>query len=167
MLGFWIAMGRIESGLPGGTPGVIEYEFVWSAQRAARFLSEWGHHGRDVVRALLIVDYGFMAGYGTFVTLGGLEARDLARRSGRRALAAVGRVVPWFAAVAACFDALENALLLRILDGHSGSALPRISTAFASIKWVLITIAVVYLVWGTCAWLFDSLKRSGRWRSSE
>jgi hypothetical protein len=145
---FWIALGSIERSLPSGTPGIIEFEFVRNAERAARFLAEWGSEGRDTVRLSLLVDYGFMVSYGAFVTLAGLATRDFGRERGRRALASAGRVVPWFAAAAAVFDAGENALLLLILGGDGGGAAPVVATVCASIKWTLIAIAAGYVIWG-------------------
>jgi hypothetical protein len=154
---FWIALTILEN-VPKGTPGIIEFEFVGDARRASRFLAEWGAAGRESVRISLIVDYGFMASYGAFVTLGGLAARDFGRRHGRRALASVGRIVPWFAAVAAGFDALENAFLLLIVGGDGGSAAPVIATACASVKWTLIAIAVAYMTWGAITWIVYALR---------
>ncbi len=159
MVAFWVAMGAIERRLPAGTPGIIAFEFVRSSSRAARFLSEWGSDGLDAVRLSLWVDYGFMISYGSFVTLAGLATRDFARERGLSRLAGAGRVVPWFAAVAALFDAGENAFLLLVLGGHGGSAAPVLATACASIKWVLITIAVVYVAWGLLSRL--AVRRTG------
>lgn len=151
MVALWVAMGAIERRLPAGTPGIIDFEFVRNSARAARFLAEWGPDGRDTVRLSLWVDYGFMLSYGAFVTLGGLATRDLARDRGLRRSAAAGRVVPWFATAAALFDAGENAFLLLTLGGHGGGVAPVLATTCASIKWVLITIAVAYLAWGVAA----------------
>jgi hypothetical protein len=145
---FWVALGLIERDLPSGTPGIVAFEFVRNADRAARFLAEWGAGGRDTVRLSLIVDYGFMLSYGAFVTLAGLATRDFGRERGLRALASAGRVVPWFAAAAAVFDAGENAFLLLTVGGNGGSAAPVLATVCASVKWVLIVVAVGYVLWG-------------------
>jgi hypothetical protein len=124
---------------------------VRNADRAARFIAEWGADGRDTVRLSLIVDYGFMVSYGAFVTLAGLATRDFGREHGLRALAAAGHVVPWFAAAAAVFDAGENAFLLLTVGNDGGSAPPVLATISASVKWVLIVVAVGYLLWGLIA----------------
>jgi hypothetical protein len=152
MVAFWVAMGIVERRLPDGSPGIIAFEFVRTSARAARFLSEWGPDGRDAVRLSLYLDYGFMLSYGTFVTLAGLATRDYGRERGLRRLAAAGRVVPWFAAAAACFDAGENAFLLLTVGGHWGGAAPALATACSSVKWTLITIAVLYVAWGVVSW---------------
>jgi hypothetical protein len=116
--------------------------------------------GRDTVRLSLIVDYGFMVGYGAFVTLAGLATRDFARENGNRALASAGRIVPWFAAAAAVFDAGENAFLLLTVGGDGGSAAPVLATLCASVKWVLIVIAVAYLAWGLGVRLLRARRRA-------
>lgn len=157
---FWITLAVIEGGLPSGTPGIIDFEFVRNAERAARYLTEWGPEGRDSVRLSLIVDYGFMVSYGAFVTLAGLATRDFGREHGYRTLASAGRVVPWFAAAAAIFDAGENTFLLLIVGGDEGSVAPVLATVCASIKWVLIVVAVGYVVWGLGARLLSAKRQS-------
>jgi hypothetical protein len=148
MVAFFIALAIIERSLPAGTRGIIDFEFVRTSARAARFLSEWGSDGRDAVRLSLWVDYGFMVSYGAFFTLTGLATRDFARDRGMRKLAAAGRVVPWCAAAAALFDAAENAFLLLILGGHGGSAAPALASACASVKFALFAAAIGYVLWG-------------------
>lgn len=157
---FWIALVVIERSLPSGTPGIIDFEFVRNADRAARYLAEWGTDGRDSVRLSLIVDYGFMVSYGAFVTLAGLATRDFGREHEHRALALAGHVVPWFAAAAAVFDAGENSFLLLIVSGDGGSAAPVLATVCATIKWVLIVVALAYAAWGLGARLLGAGKRS-------
>ena len=89
-----------------------------------------------------------MASYGAFFTLAGLATRDFARGRDLRRLAAAGTVAPFCAAAAAGFDALENIALLLVLGGHGGSVGPAFATACASIKFVLIAIAIAYVLWG-------------------
>jgi hypothetical protein len=163
MVAFFVAMGIVERRLPDGTPGIIAFEFVRTSSRAQRFLAEWGSEGRDAVKLSLYLDYGFMLGYGTFVTLAGLATRDFGRERGMRKLAAAGRVIPWFAAAAALFDAGENAFLLLTVGGHWRGAAPLLATTCSSIKWTLIAIAVVYVAWGLVARLLVNLR--GRERS--
>jgi hypothetical protein len=148
MAAFWVVLGLIERSLPDGTPGILEYEFVGDQARAARFLSEWGSNGRDVARLSLWVDFGFMVTYGAFFTLAALATRDFARERRLRALAAAGLVAPFCAAVAPVFDAGENVALLLILGGHGGGYAAGLATACASVKWVLIGLAIAYVLWG-------------------
>ena len=131
-----------------GNPTVGEFEFAGSERRAAEMMAEWGAGGRDLARLSLWLDFGFLLSYGSFFLLAGLATRDFARARGLRLLAAVGLVAPFCAAIAAGFDAVENVNLLLVLGGHGGSVSPVLATVCASIKWVLILIAIAYVLWG-------------------
>lgn len=131
-----------------GGPGILAFEFAASKARASQILAEWGPEGRRIARLSLIVDYAYMISYGGFFTLAGLATRDLARTRDWRRLATAGMIVPFFAAVAAMFDAIENVFLLLVLGGHGGEHAPLIATICSSIKFTLITIAIGYVLCG-------------------
>jgi hypothetical protein len=131
-----------------GGPSILSFEFAGSEQQAAQIMGEWGASGRDYARWSLWLDFGFMLAYGSFFTLAALATRDFARENGLRRLAAAGLAAPFCAAFAAVCDAGENAFLLLTLGGHGGSFGPPIATTFASIKLLLITLAIVYVLWG-------------------
>jgi hypothetical protein len=152
MVAIWVAMGVIERQITDdGGPGILAFEFVGSKHHASEMLAEWSSHSRDLVRLSLWIDYGFMLAYGAFFTLAGLATRDFAREHGLEALASAGQWAPWCATGAALFDALENANLLLVLGGHGGSVSPPLATACASVKFLLIVTAIVYVVWGLVA----------------
>jgi hypothetical protein len=131
-----------------GGPSIVDFELAGSKGQAAQIMAEWGESGRDYARWSLWVDFGFMLSYGAFFTLAALATRDFARENGRRALAAAGTVAPLAAASAAGFDSVENVFLLLTLGGHGGSFAPAIATACASVKFLLIAFAIVYVLWG-------------------
>jgi hypothetical protein len=134
-----------------GGPGILGLELAGSRASAAHILAEWGPDGRAAARLSLKIDFVFLLCYGAFFTLAGLATRDLARLRHWRRLAAVGRVVPWFAAVAALFDACEDLLLLLVLHGRGGRGAPIVATICASVKFALIALAIGYVVVGV-AW---------------
>ena len=131
-----------------GGPGILGFEFAATKARASQILAEWGSQGRHIARLSLIVDYAYMVSYGGFFTLAGLATRDLAQTRNWRRLAAAGTIVPFFAAAAAMFDATENVFLLLVLEGHGGEHAPLIATICSSIKFTLITIAILYVLCG-------------------
>ena len=143
---------------PGGA-GIIGFEFAGSSARAAEIMAEWGAHGRHLARVNLLLDYGYMLSYGLFFALAGFAVRDASRERGRRRMASAGRVVPYFALAAACFDAVENVALLLVLGGQGGSFLPPFATACSTVKLSLIGLAVVYVVCGALLWFRDRLLR--------
>jgi hypothetical protein len=128
-------------------PGIVPFELAGSQERADEILAEWGDAGRDAAREQLLIDFAFLIAYGTFLVLAVAAVRDRLGRRGRPRLAAVGAVVVPFGAIAAAFDAAENACLLAVL-GESGSAFPTLATIFAAAKFALLAVAIVYLLVG-------------------
>jgi hypothetical protein len=135
-----------------GGPGILGLELAGSRGQALRIMGEWGADGRAAARLSLWIDYAFLLCYGAFFTLSGLSVRDFARAQGRRWMAAAGAFVPWFAAAAAAFDAIEDVLLLLVLGGRGGQAAPVVATVCASFKFVLIAIAIAYTLIGALLW---------------
>ena len=54
----------------------------------------------------------------------------------------------WVAPIAAALDAVENVALLQVLDGHTDQPWPGIAFGFASVKFALLALVVVYLIAG-------------------
>jgi hypothetical protein len=130
-----------------GGPGMVPFELTGGEERADEILAEWGEEGQDAARESLWIDFGFLLAYGAFLTLALAATRDLARERGWARLAAIGGVAVSFGAFGAAFDALENICLLLTLDG-AGAAFPVLATIFASCKFVLLGLAIAYLLAG-------------------
>ena len=138
-----------------GGPGMVPFELTGGQDRADEILAEWGEDGQDAAREQLWIDFGFLLAYGSFLTFALAAIRDLARGRGWRRLAAIGGVVAYFGALAAGFDALENICLLLTLDG-AGAALTLLATIFAACKFILLAVAISYLVAGLAMRLLSS-----------
>ncbi len=133
-----------------GGPGIVPFELTGGQDRADEILAEWGEEGQDAARESLWIDFGFLIAYGTFLTLAVAAVRDLARDRGWQRLATIGAVVVYFGALGAAFDAFENICLLLTIDG-AGSVFPVLATIFASCKFLLLAVAIVYLLAGLVA----------------
>jgi hypothetical protein len=152
MVAFWAVLFVLDQKLKdAGGPSIVGFELAGSEQRAAEIVAEWGPDAHDEARWSLWIDFGFMLCYGTFLALAAAATRDFARENGLRRLAALGAFAPPAAVAAAVFDAAENVFLLLALGGHGGSVAPPLATACASIKFLLIVFAVLYILWGLAA----------------
>jgi hypothetical protein len=129
-------------------PSILHFEFAGSRSSAAQIVAEWGPKSRSAAHLSLLLDYGYMLSYGLFFALAGFAVRDTGRARGWRRLAAIGTVVPFFALAAAGFDASENVALLLTLAGNGGSFAPPFAAACSAIKFILITIAILYALCG-------------------
>lgn len=130
-----------------GGPGIVPFELTGGEERADEILAEWGEDGQDAARESLWIDFGFLLAYSAFLTLALAATRDLARERGWGRLASIGGAIVSFGALCAAFDALENACLLLTIGG-AGAALPLLATVFAACKFILLAVAIAYLLAG-------------------
>ncbi|HET7574287.1 MAG TPA: hypothetical protein VFJ99_04155 [Solirubrobacterales bacterium] len=151
------AMSPTQDRMEENGPGIVSFELSGGQDRADEILAEWGEDGRDAAREQLWIDYGFMLAYGTLLGLAGAAVRDLCRRRDLPRLARAGNVALWLGPLAAGFDALENACLLLTLGG-AGAAFPLLATIFAATKFLLLALAIAYLIAGLAGSLGSRLR---------
>ncbi len=147
-LAFTVLLELIDPSRVSRGPTILDFEFAATPVRAAQILSEWGASGRNAAHLSLLLDYGYMLSYALFFLLAGFAIRDIARERRWRRLAITGRVVPYFAPVAAVFDASENVALLVTLAGNGGRFAAPFAAVCSAIKFALIAAAIVYVVCG-------------------
>ncbi|HEU4702201.1 MAG TPA: hypothetical protein VFS37_06925 [Conexibacter sp.] len=140
--------GRMQD---AGGPGIVGYELARSSERAAEILAEWGSEGQDAARASLWLDFAYLVAYGALLWLALRALRDALARRALDGFARFGERIAWLPLVAAACDAVEDVLLLLVLDGRGGAAAPAFAAAFASVKFVCLGIVVIYLLAGLLA----------------
>ena len=143
-----------------GNPGILDWEFAWSEERAAEILDDWGEEGEDAARRSLHLDFLYLLAYGAFLALACAATRDLSAERGWRRMAAFGAVAVPLAIAGALFDALENVFLLRALEGKDGDLSPLLGGLFASLKFAALTAVIVYLLAALALRFRDSRRAS-------
>jgi hypothetical protein len=130
--------------------GVIPFELARTEDRAAEILDRWGEEGRAAARRSLLLDFGYLLGYGFL--LAGLNARVAARalRTGRQSLTAASSMFAWGALLAAGCDAVENLSLYVVASDHPEQPFPGLAFSFAVAKFALLAPAALNAVvgWG-------------------
>jgi hypothetical protein len=130
-----------------GGPGIVPFEVAGTSDRAQEILGEWGEEGQDAARVSLVVDYPYLVAYSIFLAVAcTIGSERLSRREYDR-LARAGPVIGWGAVVAGALDAIEDAALLRVIDGHT-DVFPAIALGAAIGKFALAALALVYAIAG-------------------
>ncbi|MGH2979272.1 MAG: hypothetical protein ACRDLQ_06515, partial [Solirubrobacterales bacterium] len=111
--------------------GIIEFELTRTADMAEKHYEDLGSAGREDARAALALDYAFLVSYGLFLIGACAAMAERALRRGWSRLAAMGPLIAWGALGAAVYDAVENTMLLLILEGHTQQPWPGIAFGFA------------------------------------
>lgn len=133
-------MGALEQRMRGtGGPGINEFALAGNARRAEDIMTRWGDVGQRAARLSLWLDFGYMATYGTLMTLLADRARQLRGHS---------IIVPATAIVAVAADAMEGVSLLKVLNGVRVPVHSRRAQIAALTKFSALGIGLGYLVAG-------------------
>jgi hypothetical protein len=134
--GYTAVMMRLERHMrASGGPGIVAFELAGTAAKAEAIMDSWGPDGRRAARQSMWLDFGYMASYGTLL---GLLVDRRRRRRGHAAW------LPALAAGAVAGDAIEGVALLRVLDRRDIAANARRARVAATIKFVVIAVALGY-----------------------
>ena len=141
--------------------GIIEFELARTSEKASEHYGALGEAGRDEARTSLYLDYPYLLLYGFLYAAACLVVAARAAERGMGRLAGWGQPAALAGLVGAACDAVENLALLRVLDGHTDQPWPGVAFTFASAKFLLIAIAVLYAVVGFLLTLRASRAPSG------
>jgi hypothetical protein len=130
---------------------VLGFEFAGSTRRLHQILTRWGASGRSAAREHVLLDLGFIVGYGLFLALAcGRFARDC-ERAGRTKTAALAALLAWGALLAAAVNVLQKIVLWLELHGHTSQPLPTLAAVAATLILALGSMAAVCSVGGIVA----------------
>jgi len=127
---------------------IIELEMMRTSAKATETVAQLGPEGVDAAQMSLYLDFPYLVVYALLLSAACVVVASRADQRGRSGLAAAGRTLAWAAPVAAALDAVENVALLMVLDGNLDQPWPGIAFGFASVKFVLLAVVIVYLVVG-------------------
>ena len=127
---------------------IMDVELMRTSTTAAETMAQLGPGGVDAAQMSVYLDFPMLVLYGLALSAACVVVAARADERGRSGFAAAGRTIAWFAVLAAAFDAIENIALLRVFDGHVDQPWPGIAFGFASAKFALLAVVIVYLVVG-------------------
>jgi hypothetical protein len=140
-------------------PTIVDFELAGTTTRATEIINAWDTP--DKVRAgfSLGFDFLYMPVYSTLIALACVWAAGvLAFRQWRT----TGLLLAWGLWAAALFDAIENVALTIMLLGTVADPYPQIAMVFASIKFALILLGLVFVLLAAIIFL---VKRASRPKS--
>ena len=127
--------------------GMVAFELTNNIHDARIMVDMWGEKGRLVAAFSLGLDYLYLIAYALFL---GIIAYETGKKlTGRSALLAKpGYWLSWLMILAAVYDAIENFALIRILTGCQYSLWATTAYYFATIKFAIVIITLVYIFLG-------------------
>ncbi len=147
---------QIDYGLRNATTpnGIVSFELCAYTSSCNAALATWGASGQILAMLSLGFDYIFMVLYPSFICVGLLlSAQHLSATSKKATIFAA-----WFSLVAGLADAVETYALIQIVLNQSGSFYGELAAVFATIKFTILGVTVVWLVATTILYLFNRRK---------
>ena len=122
--------------------GIVSYELAGSAAEAGRILASWDANAQLHAAFSLGFDYLYMLAYTVTLALAALWLADVRQDWMRSA----GIAIAWSMGVAGLADALENYFLWQMLVSGATETAAVIAHWAALVKFALIILAVLYIV---------------------
>ena len=135
--------------------GIVSFELAGNVQETARVLASWDEDAH--LRAAFIqgLDFLYLFVYSFTIGLGCIWASGVLKMR-QWPLASLGVPLAWGLWLAAFLDAIENVALVIILFGMLASPWPEIARWCALLKFALIGLGILYVVYGILAGLIMS-----------
>jgi hypothetical protein len=127
---------------------ILDLELMRTSANAVEQVARLGPSGVDAAKTSIYLDFPLLVLYAIALSAACAVLAARAAERGRAKLASAGRAIGWAAPVAAALDAVENVALLQVLSDHVDQPWPGIVFGFASVKFALLAVVVVYLVVG-------------------
>lgn len=136
--------------------GVMELEFAWTVEQINQIFNAWINANPDLITQELNVtfmDYAFLVAYSTFFSGVSLI---VTRKLLTDKMEISGLYMTLAPFIAAFFDAIENFNLILMLSSplNYPSFSPFLTSAFATLKFGLLILTIVFLVMSVVLWIY-------------
>ena len=134
--------------------GIISLELAKDIDISIGIISSWNLNARVNMGISLGIDFLFLVVYSIFfATACYLVAQEYLDKNNW--MYKIGLLLAKLQFIAALFDAIENIALIKLLLGSNNNIFSLIAYYFASMKFVIITIGIIYIIFGYTASLFQ------------
>jgi hypothetical protein len=127
--------------------GIISFEFAFTPERAQEIIDSWDHDAQMRASFIQGLDFLYLMVYSTTIAIGCIWAGKIIL-SANWPLASAGTILAWGLWIAALCDTVENIALVVELFGTVVSPWPQIAAICAGIKFTLIFLGLVFVLFG-------------------
>ncbi len=133
--------------------GIISIELPWNEKRALEIVESWKDGLIPVAKKQVLWDFLFLLLYPLTLSIAcALLARYFSGMAGF-----LGVTISWAVLLAAPLDAVENISILKMLSASIRAPIPQIASISATIKFILVFIALGYIVTALIHWMISQI----------
>ena len=127
--------------------GILSFELAHDFSNTQKILASWDFPAKYSAALSLYIDYLFLVIYSLFFAFSAFKIAGRLSEMKLRA-AKIGVYIGWLQIVAGFFDALENYCLIKLLFGSQNEIFSIFASYFATLKFSILIIGIVYIIWG-------------------
>lgn len=130
------------------TPGgIVTFEFAKDIDTAKNIINSWDENAKLNAGLSLGIDYLFLISYSLFFSIS-IFLISNRFQSKFVLIHHFGTVFTFLLLFAGLCDAIENYALIRLLLGSQNAIFPPVAYYFASIKFIIIGLGLIYILLG-------------------
>lgn len=137
--------------------GIFSFELAGSLNKSLEILNSWSPLAKIFAGLSLGFDFLFLLIYTLFISL--LIHKINKRLWLGKPFHRIGELLVWSMCITAIFDAIENAALIKLLVGSTQEYWSYIAYTFAVSKFILISIAIIYIIFNSAFLLFKKTSK--------
>lgn len=122
--------------------GIIDLELACTSERASQIYQAWSPTLTSLAIKNTYIDFLFLTSYGLLLFYLCITVLKWYKGYWRVA----GRWLSIAMIIAAFFDGFENILMIKILKGSLGRELVASTFMFASVKFLLVALGILYII---------------------
>ena len=134
--------------------GIVSFELAKEIEISENILNSWDTHARTSAGMSMGLDFLFLIIYASFIAL--LMHKLNERIWNNTRVYKLGVLLIWGVFLAALFDVIENIALIQLLLGDLQQLWSSIAFYFASMKFVLLILGVLFIV---VSWVVKVVKK--------
>jgi len=134
--------------------GIVSFEFAKTIETSDLIISSWNANAKMNAGLSLGIDFLFLFAYSIFFVTACLMIANNFNQS--HLVYKIGIVLAYLLLIAGICDAIENIALIKLLLGSTNEIYPLIAFYFASIKFSIIAVGILYIIPG---YLYKLIKK--------
>ena len=151
----WVGIPGNALKQPASPHGIVSLELAYAADSAAKIISAWQQQGiLHIAITNVYTDFAFIAAYTIFL----LRLLKAVTRKQQEKIKTAAAIVSKATITAGCCDVVENLFMLPMLYGHISNFFATGAGVFATVKFGLIAVILLFIILLFMAGLFRKSK---------
>ncbi len=159
----FIALSAADKPLRTGVAenGIVSFELAGNLTQAQAVLNSWNEKAKIYAAFSLGIDFLFLFAYSFFLAFSILKIVEIfSSGANKNIFVRTGVFLAGLMFIAALFDAAENVCLINLLFGSLNEILPTLAFYFASLKFFIVALGILYIIISLIFLLFNKKRRA-------